>query len=120
HPTARPSLLQQDFSLEERFCRKLLESLLGHGRQTMIRWLREDRRQMAIHAVEAGLCSGRAACRILRLSRTTYGYEGQAPWPRQQQLMERLQVISEAHRRYGYRRSLRFCEVKAGLWASGK
>ena len=62
------------------------------------------RRQMAVAVVERGLCSGRAACRILRLSRSTYWYRGRAPTPAQEQLCKRLQELSARQPRYGYRR----------------
>ena len=52
----------------------------------------------------AGVCSGRAACRILRLSRSTYWYRGRAPSTAHQQLCQRLRELSEEHPRYGYRR----------------
>ena len=59
---------------------------------------------MAHVVVKRGLCSGRAACRILRLSRATFWYQGQPPTPTQQRLAWRLRALSEAHPRYGYRR----------------
>ena len=59
---------------------------------------------MAQLVVAAGLCSGRAACRILRLSRCTYWYRGRAPTPAQERLRQRLHALSQAHPRYGYRR----------------
>lgn len=62
------------------------------------------RRQMAQEVVEAGVCSGRAVCRILGLARATYWYRGKPPSPRQRQMMERMRVLSEKHPRYGYRR----------------
>jgi putative transposase len=62
------------------------------------------RRQMAKKVVEAGMCSGRAVCRILRLSRATYWYRGKAPSPCQRQLITRMRLLSEQHPRYGYRR----------------
>jgi putative transposase len=62
------------------------------------------RRELALTIVAAGICSGRAACRILRLSRSTYWYRGRAPTTAQQQLRQRLRELSEAHPRYGYRR----------------
>jgi putative transposase len=46
----------------------------------------------------------RAACRILRLSRSTYWYRGRPLSPAQQQLGQRLRALSEQHPRYGYRR----------------
>ena len=62
------------------------------------------RRELALTIVTAGVCSGRAACRILRLSRSTYWYRG-GPLPTaKQQLQKRLRELSEAHPRYGYRR----------------
>jgi putative transposase len=62
------------------------------------------RRQMAQEVVGAGMCSGRAVCRILGLARGTYWYRGKAPSPRKGQMMERMRVLSEKHPRYGYRR----------------
>ena len=62
------------------------------------------RRQAARAVVARGLCSGRAACRILRLSRATSWYQRQPPAPTQQRLAKRLRALSEAHPRYGYRR----------------
>ena len=62
------------------------------------------RRQAAHVVIRRGLCSGRAACRILRLSRATFWYKGQPPTPTQQRLAKRLRVLSEKHPRYGYRR----------------
>ena len=62
------------------------------------------KRQMAQAAVQDGLCSGRAACRIFYLARSTYHRAEPVPSPRQQQLLARLQALSEQHPRYGYRR----------------
>ena len=62
------------------------------------------RRELALTVVAAGVCSGRAVCRILRLSRSTYWYRGRPPSTAQQQLRQRLRELSEAHPRYGYRR----------------
>ena len=52
----------------------------------------------------AGICSGRAACRILHLARSTYGYRGRPLSSSQEQLRKRLRELSEGHPRYGYRR----------------
>ena len=62
------------------------------------------RRTLAEQAVQAGLCSQRAACRILRLARSTYGYRGRTPTPREEQIRQRLLALSAEHPRYGYRR----------------
>lgn len=62
------------------------------------------RKAVAREVVEAGMCSGRAACRFLGLARGTYGYRGRAPSPREQQMERRLRELSEEHPRYGYRR----------------
>jgi putative transposase len=62
------------------------------------------RRELALTIVAAGVCSGRAACRILRLSRATYWYRGRALTTAQQQLRQRLRELSDEHPRYGYRR----------------
>lgn len=63
-----------------------------------------SRRAAAQEVVAAGMCSRRAACRILRLARSTYGYQGRAPTTAEQQLRRRLQELSREHPRYGYRR----------------
>ena len=62
------------------------------------------RRTLAQQAVKAGLCSQRAACRILRVARSTYGYQGRAPTTREEQLRKRLLALSAEEPRYGYRR----------------
>jgi transposase InsO family protein len=62
------------------------------------------RKQIAEEVVEAGLCSGRKACRFLRLSRGTYWYRSRPLSSRAQQLRERMCLLSEKHPRYGYRR----------------
>ena len=62
------------------------------------------RRDLAQKVVAAGICSGRAACRILRLARSTYWYRGQPLSSAQEQLQKRLRELLEAHPRYGYRR----------------
>ena len=45
-----------------------------------------------------------SACRILRLARSTYGYQGRAASSAEQQMRKRLHELSAAHPRYGYRR----------------
>lgn len=54
--------------------------------------------------VARGLCSGRMACRILLLSRSTFWYQPPPPTTAQQRLAKRLRTLSEKHPRYGYRR----------------
>ena len=61
------------------------------------------RRELALTMVAAGVCSGRAACRILRLSRSTYWYRGRPPSSAQQQLQKRLRESSEEPPRHGHR-----------------
>ena len=73
---------------------------------------------MALVVVEAQVCSGRAACRILRLSRSTYWYRGRTPTTGQQQLSERLRVLSDRHPRYGYRRIAALLRQEG--WSVGK
>ena len=63
-----------------------------------------QRRELALTVVAAGVCSGRAICRILRLSRSTFWYRGRPPTTAQQQLRQQLRELSEEHPRYGYRR----------------
>ena len=62
------------------------------------------RRALAQQAVKDGLCSQRAACRFLRLARSTFSYQGRAPTSKETQLRQRLLALSAEHPRYGYRR----------------
>ena len=62
------------------------------------------RREEAQRLSASGLCSARAACRILELARSTYRYRGRPPTEQEEALHRRLQELSERHPRYGYRR----------------
>jgi putative transposase len=62
------------------------------------------RRAAAQQVVAAGLCSQRLVCRLLRLARSTYSYQGRPPTTLEQQLRKRLHELSVEHPRYGYRR----------------
>jgi len=62
------------------------------------------RRQAARGVVAEGMCSGRAACRYLGLSRATYRYRARPPGPRHLRMLERPRQLSEKHPRYRYRR----------------
>ncbi len=59
---------------------------------------------MAREVATAGMCSGRAACRFLKLSPSTYWYRGRGPSEQEQRLLKRMKELSEKHPRYGYRR----------------
>lgn len=59
---------------------------------------------MARKAVAAKMCSGRAACRFLKLSRSTWRYRRREATSEEQRLAQRLRALSEKHPRYGYRR----------------
>jgi transposase InsO family protein len=63
-----------------------------------------QRRALAQEVVGKELCSQRAACRILRLARSTFSYRGRPPTPAEEQLRKRLLELSAEHPRYGYRR----------------
>ena len=76
------------------------------------------RRQAAHAVVKRGLCSGRAACRILRLSRATFWYQAHPPTPTQEHLAQRLRALSEKHPRYGYRRIAALLRQEG--WSVGK
>ena len=64
----------------------------------------EQRRRAARAVVASELCSGRAACRFLKVSRSTYWYRSKEPTSQEQRLLKRLRELSEKHARYGYRR----------------
>jgi hypothetical protein len=55
-------------------------------------------------AEPGGGCSIRAACRILKLARSTWRYRGKLPSEREKALHRRLAELSAKHPRYGYRR----------------
>jgi transposase InsO family protein len=76
------------------------------------------KRQIAQAAVTVGLCSGRAACRIFHLARSTYHWREPTPSPRQQQLLARLRTLSQQYPRYGYRRIAALLRQEG--WAVGK
>jgi transposase InsO family protein len=62
------------------------------------------RRTLAHQAVKDGLCSQRAACRFLRLARSTFSYQGRTLTSQETQLRQRVVALSAEHPRYGYRR----------------
>ena len=76
------------------------------------------RKELALAAVQRGLCSGRAACRFLQLSRATYWYRARLPSARQNRLLKRLRELSDTHPRYGYRRIAALLRQEG--WAVGK
>jgi len=63
-----------------------------------------SRRATAEQAVAAGMCSCRAACRFLRVARSTYSYRGRPTTTAEQRLRQRLHELSVQYPRYGYRR----------------
>ena len=62
------------------------------------------KKQVVAAAVQAGVCSGRAGCRILKLSRSGYAYQAGQRSSRVQELVQRIHALTAAHPRYGYRR----------------
>ncbi len=64
----------------------------------------KHRRAMARRVVAAKMCSGRAACRFLKLSRSTWRYRRREATSEEHRLAQRLRALSEKHPRYGYRR----------------
>jgi transposase InsO family protein len=77
-----------------------------------------QRKVVAAEVVAARLCSGRAACRFLRLARATWWYRARPLSSRQQRLARRLRELSEEHPRYGYRRIAVLLRREG--WAVGK
>lgn len=76
----------------------------------------EHKRRVAKEAVEEGMCSGRAVCRYLSLSRSTYGYCSRRQM--QHPLIKRIEELSIQYPRYGYRRITAM--LKQEGWAVGK
>ena len=77
-----------------------------------------QRKQLAQWVVATGLCSGRMACRHLRLSRSTYWYRQRPPSLGEQQLRKRVLELSTKHPRYGYRRLVALLRQEG--WRVGK
>lgn len=63
-----------------------------------------SRRAAAKQAVAMEMCSCRAACRILRVARSTFSYQGRGPTTAEVQLRKRLHELAVQYPRYGYRR----------------
>jgi putative transposase len=76
------------------------------------------KKQVVEAAVRDGVCSGRAGCRILRLSRSGYWYRAGARSSRQQELMKRIHALTIENPRYGYRRIAAL--LKEEGWKVGK
>ncbi len=68
-------------------------------------------------AVRDGVCSGRAGCRIMRMSRSGYWYKAGRRSSRQQELVKRIHALSQENPRYGYRRIV--VELKKEGWSVG-
>ena len=64
----------------------------------------EHKRQMAAFVVEGHLCSGRTACRCLRLARSSFQYRMRPATSERTRLVTRLHELSRKYPRYGFRR----------------
>ena len=71
------------------------------------------------HVVGQRMCSVRRACSYLAMARSTYRYAPKPVPDRQQQLHQRIVVLSWAYPRYGYRR-IRRVLTKEGWTVSRK
>ena len=76
------------------------------------------KKAVAQAVVSDGLCSGRKACQILHLARSTLWYRAGQRSDRQQQMIIRMHALSEAHPRYGYRRIAALLRQEG--WQTGK
>lgn len=76
------------------------------------------RRRAALEVMENKLCSGRAACRFLRLSRSTLRYRPREATPLEAKLGKRMEELSHLHPRYGYRRIAALLRREG--WRAGK
>ena len=76
------------------------------------------KRRMAAFVIDGGLCSGRTACRCLRLARATYRYRARPPTPEHAQLVTRLHELSRKHPRYGFRRIA--AKLRGEGWTVGR
>ena len=77
----------------------------------------EQRRRAARAVVASELCSGRAACRFLKVSRSTYWYRSKEPTSQEQRLLKRLRELRGESMAggYGYRRNRRPAAAREGL-----
>ena len=64
----------------------------------------EHKRAMAAFVVADELCSGRTACRCLRLARSSFHYRMRPPTSERTRLVMRLHELSRKYPRYGFRR----------------
>jgi putative transposase len=76
------------------------------------------KKQVVEAAVKDGVCSGRAGCRILKLSRSGYWYRAGRRSNRQQELVKRIHALTDENPRYGYRRIAAL--LKQEGWNVGK
>jgi putative transposase len=77
-----------------------------------------SRREEVRRLSSSGVCSARAACRILKLARSTYRYRDRPPTEQEAALHRRLKELSEKHPRYGYRRIAALSRQEG--WPAGK
>ena len=59
------------------------------------------KKQVVEEAVKDGVCSGRAGCRILRVSRSGYWYQAGKRSSRLQELVKRIHALADENPRYG-------------------
>ena len=76
------------------------------------------KKQMVQAVIAERLCSGRKACRFLRLARATWWYRAGERSERQEQLVARIHALAERHPRYGYRRIAALLRDEG--WSVGK
>jgi putative transposase len=76
------------------------------------------KKQVVEAAVKDGVCSGRAGCRILKLSRSGYWYRAGRRSSREQELVKRIHALTDENPRYGYRRIVAL--LKQEGWNVGK
>ena len=62
------------------------------------------KKQVVEAAVQDGVCSGRAGCLILKLSRSGFWYQAGKRSSRLQELVKRIHALTDEHPRSGYRR----------------
>lgn len=62
------------------------------------------RKEIARKVVKTAMCSGRAACRYLKVWRSTYWYRSKPVSVHRERMLERMKELSDRYPRYGYRR----------------
>ena len=97
-------LERENSELKKMLAESLLKNRVLEARMRKKALSPANRREHAARLMASGVCSARAACRILKLARSTYRYRGRPPTEQEAALHRRLEELSKERPRFGYRR----------------